>query len=430
MSRKLYTILGTLGIILFGAGLITLMSFLRPEIERTPPKKEPPTVLFDIAEPAPVRLNVYAQGEVRPQTDITLTAQVAGRVVVTADNFVNGGAFKAGDVLATIEDADYRVALAGARASLAQANEALKREEAEGALAEQDYKDLGLGEEASALTLRKPQLAQARANYAAAAAEVTAAKLNLDRTKIFAPFDGRVRERISGPGQYVAPGSQIGRVFATDIVEVRLPLTDADLEKLGLSIAFVETPEMAGPDVVLRAPLAGIAHEWKGRIARTDGAIDPTTRQISAIAVVEDPYGAGADQGAPLAVGLFVDAEITGRPYPSAFVLPRTALYGRDRVYVVGADDRIAARQVNVVATARETITVGRGLRSGEKVVTSPLRGAGDGDQIVPIARETIDMDASDPAPAIANAPTPAAFGGETPRSDREPGDAQSGDEL
>ncbi|HNS86644.1 MAG TPA: efflux RND transporter periplasmic adaptor subunit, partial [Parvularculaceae bacterium] len=270
---------------------------------------------------------------------------------------------------------------AGAKARVAQAEELLRREEAESDLARKDYEALGRDTDPSELTLRMPQLAQARAAYAAAKADYSAAMLDLERTEIRAPFDGRVRERSAGVGQFISPGAPIGRIFSTDVAEIRLPLTDAEL---GLSIAYVETENDPGPPVVLSASFGGAFHEWDARIARTDGAIDPATRQIGAIAVVDDPYGAGSDDGAPLAMGLFVDARIKGRPIENAAVLPRTALYGRDIVYVIKSDDTLEERKVAVVSADRDTITISGGVASGERVVTSPLRGAKGGDKVTP----------------------------------------------
>jgi RND family efflux transporter MFP subunit len=337
-----------------------------------------------------VTLDVYAQGEVRPRTDINLTAEVAGRIVKTSDAFVVGGAFNEGDLLVKIEDADYRAALAGAKARVAQAEEQLRREEAESDLARKDYDALGREADPSELTLRMPQLAQARAAFAAAKADQTSAALDLERTEINAPFKGRVRERSAGVGQFISPGAPIGKIFATDVAEVRLPMTDGDLAKLGISIAFVETPENPGPAATLSATIAGKFHEWNARIARTDGAIDPSTRQISAIAVVDDPYGAGADNGAPLAVGLYVDARIVGKPIESAILLPRSALYGRNSVYVIREDDTIEERTVAIVSADKDTITLAGGLDVGERVVTSPLRGARSGDKVSPAEATSI----------------------------------------
>lgn len=384
MIRKFFTLFGTVGIIVGGVLLISLLGQMRPELEREAPEIAPPTVFYQVAQSQSVTLDVTAQGEVRPRTDINLTAQVSGRVVETSDEFVNGGAFEKDDLLIKIEDADYRAAAASSKARLAQAEQALRLEEAEAALARQDYEDLGSNEPASELTLRVPQLAQARANFEAAQADYTAALLNLERTAIRAPFPGRVRERIAGVGQFVSPGAQLGRIFSTDVAEIRLPLTDSDLASLGLPLDFVETDQRPGPPVAMSAFIAGADHNWTGRIARTQGAIDAATRQVFAIAVVDDPYGEGADEGTPLAMGLFVDAVIQGKPYESAIVVPRSALYGRDTVYVVANDDTLERRTVNVVASDRDTITVSAGVVPGERIVVSPLRGSDDGDKVSP----------------------------------------------
>lgn len=413
MFRRLFTLIGTVGILAGGVFLIAAMGALRPKIKPETPEVTPPTVFFATAEPRSVTLDVYAQGEVRPRTDITLTAEVSGRIVATGDGFVEGGAFEDGDLLVKIEDADYRLAVTSARARVAQAEESLKREEAEAVLARKDYEDLGRSADPSELTLRLPQLAQAKAAYEAARADFKGAELNLDRTEVKAPFEGRVRNRLAGEGQFVAPGAQLARIFSTDVAEIRLSLTDNDLAKLGLPIAFTETEAAPGPPVRLSAVIAGAAHEWNGRIARTDGAIDPATRQVSAIAVVDDPYGAGADGSAPLAIGLFVDARIAGRPLERAFVLPRSSLYGRDEIYVIAADDTLSRRKVTVVSAERDTIIISAGLEAGERVATSPLRGAGEGGKVIPTdpLKEDAAIEAETPplqkAPNLASSSSP-----------------------
>ena len=172
MIRKLITVFGSLGILLVFFGFIGFMGSMRPKIEPTAVEIAPPAVFYKVAEAQAVTLDVRAQGEVRPRTDINLTAQVAGKIVDTSAAFVDGGAFDKGDLLIKIEDADYRVAVATAKARVAQAEEGLRMEEAESALAARDYEDLGRSENASELALRMPQLAQARANFEAARAEL------------------------------------------------------------------------------------------------------------------------------------------------------------------------------------------------------------------------------------------------------------------
>lgn len=414
MLRKIVTVVATVGVLFGGFVLIGLMGAARPKVERRAPEIIPPTVFFVVAESKPVTLDVFAQGEVKPRTDIMLTAQVSGRVLSTGPGFVDGGAFEKNDLLLKIEDADYRVQVAGARARLAQAEQALRREEAESRLAQKEYDELGKSGAPSDLALRRPQLAQARAQYDSAKADLGAAELNLDRTNIRAPFRGRVRTRAVGEGQFVGPGAQLGRIFSTDVAEVRLILTDNDLGKLGLPFGFVETPERPGPAVELRGAIANQNHVWKGRIRRTDGAIDPTTRQVAAVAVVDDPYGAGAaEAGAPLAVGLYVDARIVGRALDSAIRIPRSALHGRDEVYVVGKGDVLEKRIVAVASAERESVVVTAGLSPGDRVVTSPLRGAQAGDKVAPhdplrpdaVQSEDIQPPSANPPRLSGNAP-------------------------
>ncbi len=412
MFRKFFTLIGTLAILIGGVGFIIVLGQMRPKIEPKEVELAPPSVFYQVAETNSVKLNVYGQGEVRPRTDINLTAEVAGKIVRTSGEFVVGGAFDKGDMLVKIEDADYQVAVTGARARVAQALEALRREEAEADLAKREYEALGRSEVPSALALRKPQLAQARASYAAAEADLRSAQLDLDRTEIRAPFKGRVRERLAGEGQFVSPGAAIGRIFSTDTAEIRMAMTDSDLAKLGLPLAFSESPERAGPQVTLSAFIAGEFHEWNARIARTDGAIDPATRQISVIAVVDDPYGAGSDDGTPLAMGLYVDAVINGKEIDNAIVLPRSALYGRDTVYVINDDDMLEERTIILVASDRDTITLTSGVNDGERVVTSPLRGAEDGDKVTPTDRAKLPGSVNEPTPeaaAVAEAIEPGA---------------------
>jgi RND family efflux transporter MFP subunit len=318
-------------------------------------------------------LNINATGEATPRRDIVLASQVGGRVAWMAEGFESGGKVKRGELLMRIEDADYRLGVTRSRANVAQAQRALELQRAEAEIARREWSELGTGT-ASPLTLREPQLAEAEANLAAAQAALDDAELQLSRTRVTAPFDGVVRQKAIDVGQFVAPGQVAGQMFATDVMEVRLPLSDADLAMLGLPLAFNATEKNPGPKVTLSAVVAGQERFWQGHIARTDSAIDTSTRTLSAVAQVIDPYGAGADGDMPLAAGLFVNAVIEGRVVPDAFVLPRAALRGDNQVLVVKRDDAtLDVRVVDVAYSDREKAILTAGVAEGEYVVTSPV---------------------------------------------------------
>jgi len=377
-----------LAIIAFFAMALAAMIILAPQPERANAEPRPVAVFAAAVENTNVTLTVTTQGEVRPLTQITLVPQVSGRIVYVNPNFIEGGFFEAGETLIQIDDADYRLAVTRAQAQVAQAQQALIREEAEADLAAREWAEIGEGE-ASALTLRAPQLAQVRASLASANAQLQEARLGLGRTRISAPFDGRVRTKSADVGQFVSPGAPLGEVFGTAAVQIRLPLTDNELSMLNIPVAFQSSEDNPGPLVRVSAVLAGQYREWEAQLVRTDSSIDTQTRVLYAIALVDDPYGAAAEVGgSPLPVGLFVDAEIQGRVVANAFVLPRSSLRGSDTVYIAQEGGTLGVRNVSVITSDPNRLVVSGGVTAADLVITSPIRAASEGMRI-----RTFDQD-------------------------------------
>jgi RND family efflux transporter MFP subunit len=373
-------VLALIALVAVAAAVVTLFA-TAPEPERANAEPRPVAVFVEQVRSETVSLNVTTQGQARPRTQINLVPQVSGRITWVNPNFIEGGFFEAGETLIRVDDADYRLLVTRASAQVTQAEQALAREQAESDLARSEWEELGQGE-ASSLTLREPQLADARAQLAAARAGLQDAQLDLQRTRISAPFTGRVRTKSAGLGQYVSLGTPLGEVFSTDTVLVRLPLTDDDLGLLGIPIAYNASSDDDGIRVTLTATLAGQVQQWEGRITRTDSAIDPQTRVLYAIAEVEDPYGAAAQGGAPLAVGLFVSAVIEGRDVNGAYVLPRAALRGEDTIFVAEEGGTLDIRQVSIITSSADRVVVSDGVMADDMVVVSPIRGASTGMRI------------------------------------------------
>ena len=357
-------------------------------------------VIADYAVMDDVQLSVTTQGEARPRTEIDLVPEVGGKIVYVSPNFIEGGIIRKGETLIKVEDSDYKVNVIRAKASIAQAEQVLIREKAEGEIARVDYEELGRGQP-SALALRKPQQAQAQASLQTAQAELETAELQLKRTAVRAPFDGRVRTKNSDLGQFVSPGRTLGRIFSTDIVEVRLPLTDDDLSKIDLPIAFVAKNRASAPDVVLSATVAGKKREWQGKIMRTDSTYDTQTRALFAIAEVFDPYGAGASEnGVPLPPGLFVDAAVSGKTFNDVIVLPRDGLRPEDEVYVVDDKGKVDVRIAEVLDTNAKNAFLLGGVEAGELVVLSPMEKSR-------VSMTLKVLDAKDPTKIIVDPPKP-----------------------
>lgn len=376
-------------------------AFEKPESRRR--SYTPLAVVADYARTGDVLLSVNAQGEARPQIEIDLVPQVSGQIVKVSPNFIQGGVFKKGQILVAIEAADFEIAVIQAEADVAQAEQTLVREIAEGEIARQDFAELGRGNP-SALALRQPQRAQAEAAVKAAKGRLQTARLQLERTKVRAPFDGRVRSKSSDLGQFVSPGQSMGQIFSSETIEVRLPLTDNDLYKVNLPLAYTAKNRASAPQVKLSAVIAGQRRYWTGRIMRTDSVVDVQTRGISAVAVVDDPFGAGrSEDGFPLAPGLFVDAAIDGRSFSDVVIIPRDGLRPQDQVFLADYNGQLEVRDVDVVDTNADRAVISGGLSADELVVISPM-------ELSWTSLTVRVTDASDPTRVIVEPPKPAAF--------------------
>lgn len=312
-----------------------------------------------------------SQGVIRPYLETMLTAQVGGMVVKLHPQFEDGAFFHAGEILVELDAADYQTECIAAESRLARAQAALAQEEARANQARLNWDDLGYADEPSPLVLRVPQLKEARANVSASEADVAQAKRNLERTKIRAPFDGRVRERLVGLGQAVNPTTPLGQIFSSETAEVRLPLSPRQLE-------FVKLPTR-NQDPPVRVLLSdshssqASGRTWEARIIRTEGALDENSRELFAIAQIDDPYG--LKSGSPgLRVGQPVRAAIDGVTLDDVYVFPRSALRGLDRVYLIDRDPlRIRREIIRPVWSTASVVVVKDDLQDGDWLATSRL---------------------------------------------------------
>jgi RND family efflux transporter MFP subunit len=315
------------------------------------------------------RAEVTVYGEVRPRVQIDVISEVSGRVTSVTSRFIEGGSVGAGEALLTIEDRDYVVAVSEARARLAA-----RRLELEQALADADVAKKQLVGEAnpSDLALKKPQIAQARAGVQAAELSVSRAESDLSRTKISLPFDARITETMVDEGQYVGAGRTVASVFSTDVAEVRLPLTDADIAALGVPIGY-EASEGAGLRVQLSTDVAGATRNWAGQLVRLDASLDPRTRSTFGTVEVANPFDI-QDGDMPMAPGLFVAADIEGRTLTDVLAIPAAGLRAGGRVFIMNDDDLLEIRSVVVAHATASVAYLSSGVNEGDRIIVSPIR--------------------------------------------------------
>lgn len=334
---------------------------------------------------------VRTQGTAQPRTRSTLLPEVTAKIISVAPNFDEGGFFKKGDELIKLDPVDYETALVVARAAEAQARTSLAEEEARAAQAQEDWTSLGRTAPASDLTLRKPQLAQAKANLDARSAEVVRAQRDLERTTIRAPYDGQVLQQNVDVGQLVTPGTALGSIFATDFFEVRLPLPERDLRFLKLPEHYRNQASTDVPPtpVKLRAIHAGREVRWDAEIVRVESAIDEATRQMMAVAQVREPYTKRSDNLPPLKIGQFVEAEVQGEDLKDVFVIPRSVVRAGNEIILVTNQNTLRRVQITpLTGDEKEVIisaTQAKGPRVGDRLCLTPIPFPAEGAKVEPV---------------------------------------------
>ncbi|RXE95534.1 efflux RND transporter periplasmic adaptor subunit [Pseudoalteromonas sp. PS5] len=372
MASKKQIIL-PVAVLAVGIAAAVAMSAMKQPPEEKPEEITLPLVQVQPIEVAPVRLNVSSYGVVAPKYSTELVAQVSGQVIDLDEKFVKGGFVKEGDILARIDPNDYEAALIEAEASLAQASSALEIEQAQVQVAKAEWQRITANANEkipSELYLRKPQLAEKLARFKAAQAAVKRAKRNLERTYIRAPYDAIIESRTVSLGSVVNPGNGFGKLNATSVAEVRLPVADKELQYL--------PQQGVGAEVMLTADVAGQSMSWKGQIVRSEGVIDNKSRMTYLVAQVEQPY---SHLLKPLRFGAYINAEIQGLLIENATLIPHH-LVKSGRVATLDDQDKLSYKKLNIIREYNGMVVVNNGVSAGQQLITSALDYPSEGMQL------------------------------------------------
>lgn len=379
-SSKAKRILIPSGIIVAGIALFILMGVMAPKPQKKEITSKAPLVEVIEVSKGNVIFEIESQGSMSPRTETTLVSEVSGQIKSVSEQFVAGGFFKKGEQLLEIDPISYEVALLQAQARLDGANAKLVEERARGKQAEKEWSLTGRSKKnAPILALRKPQLQQAQADVKAAQADVKSAEIKLQRTKIVAPYDAMLKAKSVDIGQYVTTGSQLGTTFAVDYAEIRLPIKEQDM-------AYVDIPAMGqsnqvGSQVELSSVQGGKIKKWSTFITRSEGVVDASSRVNYVVAQLHDPYGLISSTGVaePIPMGTFVKAKIIGVETSDIISIPRKAVRGANKLYLVDENRKLNITEIDILRSDSKNIYISAGLNGGDQIVLTKLATAVNG---------------------------------------------------
>ncbi len=383
-------------VILVGSGFLAYyLVSLAPEPERSEP---PPQIPF--AQTAKVvagsgAIPVYGAGTVRASAEIDVAPLVSGRVVWVNPAFQSGGRIRAGQAIFRIDKEDYLHRLRQVEAELESRRISLFVAKEEAAFARAEFEQYSRQQqqagapagEPGPLALREPQIKAAQAAMDQVESRLADARLALSRTEVQAPFNGYVRQESLDVGQFVTAGQPVGRLFASDAVEVVVPLSDANAGLIpGLwKLRAGDSRRRVAARVSAR--FGDKSYAWKGYVDRAEVSLDRQTRTIDSILRVPNPFGSGTPTDGtdatgstpPLLVGKFVEAEIQGLAPESYFRVPRPALHPGNEVWTVSEDKRVQVVPVRVLQRVNDEAFVIGALEDGQPVITGGIQHVTEG---------------------------------------------------
>ena len=358
-----------LPLIIFIVGLMGAKQLvaMRQKEEPVPPKEKALDVQILTATPKSTPITIRTTGTVKPAQQITVTPQVGGKIEDISAQLRPGGRFIKGDVIAQIENVDYKLAIEAEKSRLKQADLELQIEQERKQAAQREWELLDKQGAPSDLTLRKPQLAFAKANKSAAKASYKRAQLNVERTTITAPFNSIVQTKNIDVGQIVAANTPITTLVGTDILWVKASLPASKLPQIVIPST---TNSFGSTAQVTYKPNENVTKTITGKIVQLEAELDPQSKTASVLIEIQNPFDA---EGLPILPGSFVEIYIEGKNIEEVYAIPSTALREGNHVLIADPNDKMAKKDVVVGWRLHNEVYITSGLEEGDRIITSPV---------------------------------------------------------
>ncbi len=331
-----------------------------------------------------------------------VTAQISARVsgYLVSQNYKEGTRVKAGDLLFEIDPRPYQIAADQARAQLLQSESQLEQAKAQvaqadarGSISQQELDNAVQANLANLASLKaaRASLANARAGVPRTQADIAQARAVLDNAqlnhswaKVFSPITGIAGIKNANLGDLINSSTTLTTVSQVDPIYVQFPVSEQEYLRLR------QRGPAAGGDrerqYDLEITLAdGAAYPHRGTVAILDRAVGETTGTINVRGVFPNP-------GDLLRPGQYAKVRAVIDVKKGALLIPQRAvqdLQGVHQVAVVGADETVDLRRVQVGERVGSLWIIGQGLKPGERVIVEGMDRVKAGQKVKPTPAQT-----------------------------------------
>lgn len=329
-----------------------------------------------IVKTMPVALGTYpikieVMGHVVAARKAALKARVSGEIIKVSDEFIPGGLLKAQEEILHIDPSDYVLDVKVKKAALSQARAVLTLELGQQAIAKDELKIIeqstGRKLANSDLALRKPQLAQARANVESAKASLALSDLNLTRTTLKAPFNALVSMRATDQGNVISPQDTLATLVSTDEFWI-----DAEIPVHNLRWLVLPQGEKAGSTAHIT--LDGGRGERTGALIKTTGSLNQQSHLAAVIISVRDPLLLEATNAlkSPMILGDYVKVTLMGKKLSNTARISQSHLRNNNTIWLERGE-KLIIQPIEIAYADRQYAYISKGLKHGDKIVTSNI---------------------------------------------------------
>ena len=364
-----------------GVGTAVVMYLTKPQAQKARPVKIAPLVEAVELLKSSVPVTIEAYGTVVPARQVALQAEVEGRIIYQDPALVPGGVIPAKRKLLQVDPEDYKLQIKELQAALTEARFEVEMEQGMRTVAKRELKllenEITTSPIGRRLVLREPHQERAAARVQAAESRLDQAKLDEKRTTLICPFNAMVIDESVEVGQLVSRQAKLATLVGTDEfwVQVSVPLG-----KLG-RIRFSRAGKGGSVAKVVLDTANGASIVRTGRVLRLLGDLNTSGRMARVLVAIDNPLDlpTGASSGvAPMGaqcilLGCYTKVEIQAGTQDDVYVVPRKALREDNRLWLVGADDKLVFRQAEVIWRRSADVLVRCEILPGEKLVLSRL---------------------------------------------------------
>lgn len=384
---------------------------LAPLIKQAPPESSkvvsPKIVRVIKMQPRRIQPTAIGYGYIQPANEWQVQSELSGTIIWVSENLDNGSIIKEGETVLKIDPAPFLLTKAQLQAQLEVAK--LKDQTIQSSLeiAQQDVdlqktelqrferlsktgnvsttaKDASkrqfLSSQQQLQTLKNNLLIN-RAEKKVLASQLAVVDLDLEKTRLRAPFDIRVTEVNIGIAEYVNRGELLLNADGLKAVEVSAQFALGKMRPLRKSAKINPSTNNLHSELQATVELQAADKKisWKAVVDRTGGLLDIQTQSQSIVVRIDDAYQkAIPGERPPLIRNTFVKVTLKAPILNNQLLLPATAIHN-GKVYTLDPSNKLRIKPVKVDFVQQQIAVIDSGLSSADKVILSPLSPAIEG---------------------------------------------------